>query len=781
MNNRAVPPRARRVRPPTVAVTVLLTFSLALGGCSGSGTDGQAPATGAPATPAQALPLAETTVVQAAPEMFRAQPYAGSGIDLLPAAPGVPYAFAAPTAAPLAGAKPVAWLSDNGVDWTSVDVDPAYQGGFSGGMVGSDAVSAVVGTSFEDRALLSRVWTSADRRAWTPVDLPADFARKYRVTVGAAAGGTVYVAGGAPNKDAAVAIIDGSRIEHVKLPDITAPEQRTLVSMAAFEDRVVLVARLGAEGEPGAKVAYASDDGGVTWSGPETLVDAPTAFVAGLAWSGDRFVATGAAPAENADALVPAAWSSPDGRDWVREDVPRPPDDSVFYIAEGVNVWLSKPTARDGRVHAVAGNLDSPRAGFYERAPEGTWAFTGVSGVNAFPGTEGLTVPVNPQDRLAVLGAFGTGLVTMGVAPREGEWKEHARTGALEETARVEALFQDGDRTLVQTERVRYRTDDGNFTGIPESAVYQLGAEPTLTRVEWDPPEIGQLTGLVAASDGGATALLGAVFNPETSTAQGRGWFRAGPDAAWAPVQGLDGAGDVAFHRVTKAGDRWIAVGEVAAPEPGAPWRAQVWTSADGLAWRAAGDTLAAADRASGALDVCAVPGGSAGDVLVAGYADNDDDRRAPAVWRSAGDGFERVEAEIFGTGEGTVTRCASDGRTAVLAASTGGRNIVIRTEDGEDFEGVFRTEFGAALTNPVAVPGGFAAAGRFNSDTAAGPAVWLSKDGRDWHARAVPSVADGSTTFVVGHGEDLVVTMGSDLGQPVQLLPQVAKVIAGL
>lgn len=774
----------RAAVPPVRRFTsgALLALALVLSGCSnteqGGGTETSTP----PPQPEQALPLLETNVVASAPEMFRAQPYASLGLDLLPAVPERPYAFAASTAAPLAGARPGVWLSDNGLDWSSVDVDPNYQGSFSGGLVGGAEVSAVVGTSFEERTLVSRVWRSTDRRAWAPVELPDDFALTYRVATGTVTADRVIVAGTAANKDAAVAIIDPDRVEYVKLPDITAPEQRSLLAMAANGDSVVLVARVGPEGERGATVSYASSDGGVSWDSAETVIDEPQAFVAGVTWTGDRFVATGAAVSETGTGVVPSAWSSVDGADWAREEVPRPPLDSVFFIAEGVDVWLAKPTARDGWVHVVSGNLDSPRSGFYERSPEGVWTFTGVSGVNAFPGTDGVALPVNDNDRAAVLSAFGTGLVTVGVAPREGDWREVARIGALEETSRVEALFNDVDRSLVQTERVRFRTEDGNFTGIPESKMYELRGEPVLQEVLWEPPEIGALTGTVVASDGTSTVLLGSVFNPETSTAQGRGWFRAAADAPWVPVQGVEGGGDVTFHRVLKGAQRWVAVGEATSGEPDAPWRAEVWTSADGITWQAVGAGFTDPGLASGALDVCPVPGeGTSNGVMVVGFTTNEDDRRVPAVWRSGADGWQRVEADIFNSGEGTITRCASDEEVAVLAASTGGRGIVIRTEDGADFEGVFRTDFGSLLSNPVAVPGGFAAAGRFASEEASGPAVWLSADGRNWTARAVPSVTDGATLLVLPHGQDLVVTMGSDLGEPVQLVRGIAEVIAGL
>ncbi|GGC71985.1 hypothetical protein IEU95_14510 [Hoyosella rhizosphaerae] len=759
---------SRRVRCGTAA---LMATTLILAACSTTEDDPVAEPEPEEPQPTQTLREFNTIPVGVPPELFRTEEFAGRGLNLLAGAEGLPYAVALNMAAPQRPSRPVVWVADDGNHWTPIDLTPDSPHSFSGGLVGNNQKSALVGSSFADGTLVSRVWLSDNRRDWVEAELPDEFARTFRVVTGTAAGERILVAGNAVSKDLGVAIIDGDRIEHTLLPQIPDREQRLIVDMAASGDNVVLIAQRGDEGSPGAFVAYTSDDGGITWDGSHPVGDSPNVFVAGVEASGEQFVMTGGVLAPDSDrGFVPAAWTSDDGVSWTPEFVPPPPEDSVFYIAEGVPALLGRPSVRDGHIYAVASNDDSLRAGFYHRVPEGEWFFNGTSELMGFPGAGGVTVGLNPDERLAVLSPFGTGKVVIGVHGRDDAWSERLDLGALEQVGQVEALTSVIDRMFVKTLRVRYDVDGADFSGVPERQLYELfdrgDANFELENIGFDPPEVGNLTNTVVAStDNNELLLLGSRFSTQRNRIEARGWFLPAPGQPWIPVDGFGAVADSQIKGIVQTDSGWYAVGTSTGPEGNDPASATVWRSDNGREWQV--DEVLNSGNGSNATAVCQVTDGP---VLVAGSV-TESDGTAPAVWRLTEETWERATAEILTTGRGELTGCASSDDETILSATSGGRNLILRTTDGIQFEGTFRTEFGSTMREAVRVNGGFAAAGRITNDDASGPVVWLSDHGFRWEPWRVPARTDGIVRFVKPYGDGIVFTMDSELGDPVQIV----------
>ncbi|MCW4355294.1 hypothetical protein ONR57_18475 [Hoyosella sp. YIM 151337] len=756
-----------RTRPAGVAAIVA---ALVLAGCSpGIDEREEQPADDAPPAAEPALRALPAESIEVPGEWYREDDYAGLGMDFLAPAEGVPFAFALNVAAPREPAHPQVWLSDDGFGWFRADVAADYQGAFTGGLIGNPEVSGLAGVSYEEGTLRSRLWRSADRREWHEVELPPEFAQTFRVSAGAAAGQRIYLAGVSVGKELAVAIVDGADVEYVTLPPIADRDQRLVVDAAAFDDSVVVLVQHGEEGAAGRFETYTSDDGGATWSSPTRITDDPDIFLSGMAWTGDRFLVTGGARDPDTGGLLPAAWTSEDGQRWDGELVPPPPDDSVFYVAEGVDTVLGRPAVRDGIAFMVGSNDDSLRAGFYNRNAAGEWAFTGTSDLLGFPGVGGLTLSVNPDEQVAILSPFGAGLAVVGVHGREDAWRELERSGALEQVAQVDSATPAPRHMYLETLRVRYEADGPEFRSTPERALWQLTEDRSLHPIPYEPPEVAEMTDTVTGAFGQDDIVLaGSRFSPTRQRVEPRAWFRSVLGEPWEPAGGFGDVIDVRFTAVHRIGEEWVASGtsaDAAAEEP--VGRPSVWTSGDGRGWS---DAIILDDDAGVVSDVCALPGGG---LLAVGSLDNGD-VRVPAAWRNTGEEWDRATAEILTTGVGVLTGCAGSGSGVVIGASTGGRNIVLRTEDGIEFAGVFRTGYGSSMGRPVPVNAGYAAPGRFTSDDASGPVVWLSADGIRWTPWRIPSHTDGITRGVQPFGDGVVVTMDSEVGPPVQIVQHV-------
>ncbi|WP_278315077.1 hypothetical protein [Lolliginicoccus levis] len=760
----------------------LAALAVALLAASCSSTPDDSPeASTEPSPETTEVPPAELRELTTAPvdvpgSLFRTGEFAGRGLDLLPPAENAPYAVALNMAAPGRSTRPVVWVADNGEAWSPVEVAPDYPHAFSGGLVGNDAVSAVVGTAYEEGALVSRVWRSADRRAWDAVPLPPEYANEFRVVTGTVTGNKIITAGNSLDKELGVAIIEGDSVEYTLLPGIPDREQRLIVDMAAHGDTVVLIAQRGDEGTAGTFVSYASTDAGSTWDGPHPIGSSTDMAVSGVESVGDQFVLTGGTLAPEAESgQVPAAWVSGDGAEWTAETVPAPPAESVFFIAEGVDTTLGRPSARGGDLFAVASNNDSLRAGFYHRTPDGQWFFNGVSEPMEFPGVGGVVIGMNPEQRAALLGSFAVGEVVMGVKGPGEEWREVQRVGTSEQIAQVDDIVSAAGRVLATTLQVRYEIDGADFSSAEQRDLFELrgGTAPedplVLAPITLDPPEVADLIGgVVSSTEAGEIITLGSQFSLESNRIEARGWFQPAGDQPWVAVEGFGAVADASLTAVTRTDEAWYAVGTSTGAESDHPPAATVWSSEDGRTW-AMEQILGGTDEGSSANAVCQVADGP---VLVAGST-VDDGSPVPAIWRKDTDGWTRATAEILGSGQGELTGCATSEDEAILSATTGGRNIVLRTEDGIQFEGTFRTGFGATMREPVRVAGGFAAAGRYTSNQASGPVVWLSDHGVRWEPWRVPSRSDGIVRDVQPFRDGIAITMDSEVGHPMQVAEQ--------
>ena len=78
-------------------------------------------------------------------------------------------------------------------------------------------------------------------------------------------------------------------------------------------------------------------------------------------------------------------------------------------------------------------------------------------------------------------------------------------------------------------------------------------------------------------------------------------------------------------------------------------------------------------------------------------------------------------------------------------------------------------------------MPGGFAATGRLDTSTHAGPVVWLSADGARWSWVPVPTAQPSSSLTAGADGPDLIVLAGGTNISQAWRIPDTASVIASI
>ncbi len=207
-----------------------------------------------------------------------------------------------------------AWVSTNGVDWTSVSGTPAFAGIQLGRVAFNRGTFVAVGGGdpFQVPAVVA---VSTGGSAWTKVTL-SDFTPGIATVSDVAAAGPGFVAVGTVDSAAATwASEDGLRWIRGSIAD--APDGG-FTAVAARGDHIVAMGPVrlpgdGATDPPTGTAAWVSTDGGASWirAGMVPGLEAD----AGVAALPDRFVAMGSAGS------VVAVWSSIDGSRWDRDRV----------------------------------------------------------------------------------------------------------------------------------------------------------------------------------------------------------------------------------------------------------------------------------------------------------------------------------------------------------------------------------------------------------------------------------------------------------------------------
>lgn len=725
------------------------------------------------------LPTVTVEALDVPASMAQKQPWVSVRGEALPATGDLPFAFGGSVIEPGKPAIPAVWLSDDGKEWRRAIVDSSPAGSFSGRLAGSATLAAMGGTQWKDRALTSKLWLSKDRELWESVDLPEDFAARFRITTLSVIGQRVFVIGEAADGAVSGLIVANSKAETLALPAPNEGELLFPLALAGNANDLVLLAEPGPEGEPVPTVAFHSKDSGSSWSAPSEIAGA-TSDVAGVVWTGSEFVATGSAPGSDAQgaSLRARAWNSADGRTWTAEAVPDPPSDGPFYLYDSADAWLGAPTQAGGRVAVVAGNENSAVSALYERSQGGAWSFAGVTSANDESGGGGTAIPLPEGGAVAVLGS--SGFLRTGVFSG-GRFVDGTRISSREFLDRVSDFFPGRDRELIALSRSTYTVSETlGWRNASQWGLAEFSGGDAVTATAWEPEDVSSLLGIVLAADAsGAEVVIGSDFPTSGSVLIPRGYFRDAAETEWVPVSGFPSTGATEFWRVISTGDTWVAVGEYRPSTiAGTSAHGTVWTSGDGIAWSPAEGNFGEGPLRSATSDVCAFPDGTP---IAVGWVEESTGSYRMAAWAPSGDAWTRVDLGPSGDREGYASSCASDDRGVVVSATVGGRSVLLHTTDGSSWDRVFTADRGLYLSDPVAVPGGFAASGSWSNDTTAGAVVWLSRDGVDWEPVAVPSQNQGSTGLLAAYGGDLLVSMSATSGNPLLVIRDVEAAIDDL
>jgi hypothetical protein len=698
------------------------------------------------------------------------------GGAFLPASGDLPFAFGGAATEPGASALPAVWTSEDATSWQRAIVDPEFDGSFSGSLAGSAEVAALGGVAWRDRAYTSVLWVSADRATWEPVDLPEDFASRYRLGVLSVVDDRVFAIGRATDGETAAIVVSGDDVSTVELPELTEGEFLSPVDLAGSGSELVLIAKPGPEGEPADIVSFASDDAGESWSGPHELTEA-TSWVAGVVWTGSEYVATGDSPRNAAAGASTRAssWVSADGTSWSKEAVPVPPQGSSFFLVDAADEWLGAPTTADGVVTAVGSNANSAVSALFTRSASGAWTFGGTTTKNQASGEVGIAAPAGEGSAAVLVG--GNGYLRTG-SFSDGSFSEGVTLADREFLAVVNDVFPGEDRVEFVLRQSVFQVDSNlAWRNTSRYSLARYTGGDAVTAIDWDPERVGDLLNVrMATDDAGASIVIGSEFPKAGSVILAEGFHKAVPDADWTPMTGFSTEGATEFDTVKSTGDGWVAVGEYrTSTNAGTPSHAVAWASTDGIAW-----TRQAGDFGEGLLesalsDVCVLPDGTP---LGLGWTEVSGDSFRMTAWSPRDGTWSKLDLGEFGEREGYGSTCANDEDGVVVSATIAGRNVLLRTTTGSDWRQVFKAERGVSLFNPVTVPGGFAAAGSWSNDTTAGAVVWLSRDGIEWEPVAIPSRNSASTGLVAAFEGDLLVTLPATSGDPILVVRDIEKVI---
>lgn len=686
----------------------------------------------------------------------------------------LPWLIGGAAIAPGEGGVPTVWTSDDGTEWTDQVVDPDFEGSFSGELAGNDQVAALGGTGWRDGSIRSVVWVSDDRVSWTAVELPDDFADRYRLYEIVVMDDVVYAFADDAQGKAMGLRIDGTEVEQFEFPEVPEDELLYGTDLVAGEGALLLVAVTGPEGTSNPIVTYASDDGGESWDDAIELTD-NLGYVGGTVWTGDEFVSTGGTPksSEPGAPLVPSVWTSADGSSWTVET----PASALEFGAErfsSSDAWFGRPLARDGIVTAVLAANNLAYSSLFERSADGAWSMLGQTNFNPSNGSGGSAVSTGDGSAIALVGEstyWRTGTVA-------GSWTDTAVLGERDSFFNVQQIVAGGEQNLLILSKSTFTVEaDGSWRNASSIGLAEA-TEGTVSETSWEPERAAELNGVrLASDDSGAEVRIGSYFPPGGGVILAEGWYRATPQAEWVPLSGFEGSGATYFSAAAKTGDTWTAVGDYReSSNVGNPSHGVIWTSADGTNWTRASGEFGEGQLESMVEDVCTLP---SGDTVAVGWAEQAGGEYRVAVWMPDDAGtWNRVDIGALGDSNGSAYYCAVGEDGLVVSATVSGRDTLQLSTDGVEWTEVFRADRGISIGEPVAVPGGFAASGSWSRDEFSGPVVWLSADGVEWSAISVDSNRSGATSRVAAFGDDLLVTMPSQIGHPVSVIRDIEKVI---
>ncbi|WP_127126703.1 hypothetical protein [Georgenia sp. SYP-B2076] len=487
-------------------------------------------------------------------------------------------------------------------------------------------VVAVAGRTWDGAHAAGFISVAPHRRAFASVPL-ADDARDVRFDDVAVVGPTIIAVGEDVHGTARAVVVDvddgGAETGVVALPPVGDGEEVTLTSVTGRDARVVVTAHVDRPGLPMLPVSYVSDDGGLTWDGPHAIAGTPRSTTAGAAFTGTDYVVTGSRFDERRGALSPAAWSSPDGRTWLAEDV----EVDAAWAEQREDISLGRPLAA-GPVTAAAFAEHDRYLVATERVAPGRWVTRDLAKPVPWSHAEGMTWHAPDGHDWFLVGFAGsaeiqrlspTGHLT--ARPVVGH-VPHARVGSVHPTGVVVG---------VDAARPYFRETENRWeTGTTAEPMVLDGS--AARRQTWGPDGLARYADVASLSDGaGTTVLFGSGREQGEDQLRTVGWVRKGDGAGWEPVTGVTGEEFVFVHRVTRADGAWYALGRVARSlDRSDPRTAMIWTSTDGREWRPMAGGYAAEGQESSVRDVCSL---TDGELVAVGWTDGSDGRTA-AMWR---------------------------------------------------------------------------------------------------------------------------------------------------
>ncbi|TQL47576.1 hypothetical protein FB562_0641 [Homoserinimonas aerilata] len=716
-------------------------------------------------------PLVDTVTIDVPDSMLHSGDEADIDGAVLPGDDALPFAFGGSLTAPGEGGIPTVWVSDDGEDWEAVTV-AEIDGSFTGTLAGDASLTALGGQVWHDGLTRSRLWASENRTTWTEVDLPQRFADKNRITAIAVTDGRVIVLG--PDRDGTVSgvVITGDEITEIEPPQPEEGELLGIAHVVAHDDHAILIANPAAEGDNGAAVSYVSDDGGLTWGDTATPIGGTDDRVRGAVWTGGRYVLTGAGVNDD-NRYGAAAWSSADGTSWTVETVP--PSSENHDSGSLSSDWLGAPGTNKGIVSSLGGNDNSSESSVYTRSADGVWTFRSQTSANPASGMSGASVPRDAASVIGIIEARGS--LRSGIFSIGRGWTDTVSVASTVDPSYISSIDEHPDGIRLTLARSRFTITDGGWKNTSELSAASFDGDRT---VEDDPVETEGMAGLssvVRATSDGEELVLGSEFLDGSLSILIRGQHKASGSDEWVPVTGFPTEGAIGFHAAAKVGGLWVATGDARASAiTGQARHANIWTSPNGVAWTSAGP-FGGEDLQSQAYETCALPNG---DPIAVGHAETKIGEYRAVAWSPAANGmWQRLNLGELDDSYGWFDGCASNDDGVIVSAKTGGRDVLLFTDDGIDWKTVFTATRGSSISSPVAVDGGFVASGGWARGNASRPVVWVSADGAEWTPLAVPSTHAGATGIVTASGDDLLVSMSARTGHPLLAIRDIADVIA--
>lgn len=640
--------------------------------------------------------------------------------------------------------RPTVWWSTNGAAWTQRPLGTPVAGELVDLVAGGDVLEAyVAGTTRSEGRSTPWLLRHAGGGDWEDVPLP-DGVPANAALLGVAVTGGEAVLVVADTDRGWHAVRTGRDPSVTRLPDVADDVRRDLVSVAAADDRLVVLAEEGPRRAAVPVVAYRSPDRGSSWSEPVPAFP-PGTGITGTATDGPTFLATGWTRADPAAPKRPAAWRSIDGVTWTNEPVVIP--ERLQERLARTDVTLTSPA----RATALMTLGDVPYLMAMRRDPATAWTELGPTGRTHTPSPGGVLTTVT--DRV-VVGVTGRDAGEIGSLPLYGasDWVEHATNGEPVDSP------------------VAYRTDDG-ADGL---VLTTHTREQVVTPETWS---VGSRTEQLALDTGGVGAPLSRPAQaPDASTpmtAHGRddasvllapddfrddgrltwaGWFTPAGGGAQAFTLPTAGADWVASAR--SAGQGWVAIGST---RPEATFAAESapagWTSPDGVTW--AREALPLPEGVSDA-DVDALCRWDDGSAAAVGGGTASSDVPHPLAWVVDGGGrWEPLSADVFGDGA-SLDDCADGDSTIAVLGSVGGRDTIWELDRDGGAAAVRQADDGDRLDDVARTAAGLAVVGTAREDDWVGGVLDVQVEGK-WVRTRIP--VGHSSTAVVAVVDDVVQT----------------------